>query len=211
MENYLRIADTLSVRRVILIAALLVIPVLSASAWRILYAEEYYKLYHEHLHHYPDDTMEDIFYLETALKSDFVNPLYALAPITNTTEWQRYRALFSMHVNLKLISSYLTLGQKYDKMAAYFFNYPWKQQNLDSLKTAEQVYKGAYGYWTKAQEWSAKAWALRDVHLDAIEEWEDENYRIQTGDLDYKDIIDSQLARLARVRDQFQKMGPGTY
>jgi hypothetical protein len=116
-----------------------------------------------------------------------------------------------MHLNLKLIASYLTLGNKYDKMVAYFFNYPWKQQNLDSLKTAEQTYKVAYGYWAKAQEWSAKAWAMRDVHLDAIEEWEDENYRIETGDLNYKDIIDAQLARLAKVRDQFQKMGPGTY
>ncbi len=176
-----------------------------------MYAEEYYQLYHEHLHHYPDDTMEDIYYLETALKSDFANPLYALAPITNTTEWERYRYLFSMHVNLKLISAYLTLGSKYDKMNAYFFNYPWKQQNLDSLTKAETAYKVAYGFWTKAQEWSSKAWAMRDVHLDHIEEWEGENYRIASGELDYKAIIDEQLARVARVRDQFQKMGPGTY
>ncbi len=63
------------------------------SAWRILYAEEYYQLYHEHLHHYPDDTMEDISYLETALKADFANPLYALTPIKDKTEWERYRAL----------------------------------------------------------------------------------------------------------------------
>jgi hypothetical protein len=199
------------VKRSLLIVLLLVLPVLTVSAWRILYAEEYYKLYHEHLHHYPDDTMEDIFYLETALKADFANPLYALAPITNTTEWQRYRYLFSMHLNLKLIASYLTLGTKYDKMVAYFYNYPWKQQNLDSLKSAEAAYRVAYGYWAKAQEWSAKAWSMRDVHLDHIEEWEDENYRIATGDLDYKAIIDEQLARVAKVREQFQKMGPGTY
>jgi hypothetical protein len=193
------------------VAVLLAVPVLGVSAWRILYAEQYYKLYNEKLHHYPDDTMADIYYLEQALKADFVNPLYALAPITDKVQWERYRDLFTMHVDLKLIACYLTLGAKFDKMAAYFYNYPWKRQNLESLATAEQVYKVAYGYWTKAKEWSAKAWALRDVHLDSIEEWEDENFRIETGDLNYQETIDEQLARLARVRDAFQKMNASTY
>jgi hypothetical protein len=199
------------VRKACLAVLLLVIPLLSLSAWRILYAEEYYRLYHEHLHHYPDDTMEDIYYLETALKSDFANPLYALAPIKDKMEWERYRSLFSMHLNLKLIACYLTLGNKYDKMAAFFYNAPWKRQNLESLDTAEQVYKVAYRYWVKAKEWSAKAWVLRDIHLDAIEEWQDENFRVETGDLNYQETIDAQLTRLARVRADFQKMDKTTY
>jgi hypothetical protein len=215
MENNLRSADNRDVSKVRLVALplllLFLVPAMGASAWRILYAEQYYKLYHEHLYHYPDDTMEDIFYLEQALKADFVNPLYALTPIKDKTEWERYRDLFSMHLNLKLIACYLTLGNKYDKMNAFFYNAPWKRQNLESLATAEQVYKVAYGYWTKAREWSAKAWALRDIHLDAISEWEDENFRIENGDLNYQDTIDEQLARLARVRDQFQKMDQNTY
>jgi hypothetical protein len=211
MENTGGNADKRGVRKLWLIPLLLLIPVLGASAWRILYAEEYYKLYHEQLHHYPDDTMEDIYYLETALKADFANPLYALAPIKDKVEWERYRDLFTMHVNLKLIACYLTLGNKYDKMVAHFYNYPWKRQNLESLKTAEQVYKVAYGYWTKAKEWSAKAWAMRDVHLDAIEEWQDESYRIETGDLNYQETIDAQLARLSKVRADFQKMDNTTY
>jgi hypothetical protein len=211
MENNRRNADIRGVRKAWLIPLLLIVPIMSVSAWRILYAEQYYKLYHEHLHHYPDDTMEDIYYLEQALKADFVNPLYALAPIKDKTEWERYRDLFTMHLNLKLIAAYLTLGNKYDKMVAYFYNYPWKRQNLESLATAEQVYKVAYGYWTKAKEWSAKAWAMRDVHLDAIEEWQDENFRIENGDLNYQDTIDAQLARLSRVRADFQKMDNTTY
>lgn len=198
-------------RRVFLVAVLLVVPLLGLSAWRMLYAEEYYQLYHEHLHHYPDDTMEDIYYLETALKADFANPLYALTPIKDKTEWARYRALFSMHLNLKLIGCYLTLGNKYDKMAAYFFNAPWKRQNVESLDLAEKVYKAASGYWTRAKEWSARAWALRDIHLAAIEEWQDENFRIETGDLDYQETIDAQLTRLAGVRADFQKMDKSTY
>ncbi len=211
MENNRGNADNRGVRKAWLVALLLLVPLLGLSAWRILYAEEYYELYHEHLHHYPDDTMEDIYYLETALKSDFANPLYALTPIKDKTEWERYRALFSMHLNLKLIACYLTLGNKYDKMGAYFYNAPWKRQNLESLDTAEQVYKVASRYWTKAKEWSAKAWALRDVHLVAIENWQDESFRIETGDLDYQETIDLQLARLAKVRADFQKMDKNTY
>ncbi len=209
--NEARAAWLFPVFLLVMACLLITIPAPRASAWRILYAEQYYKLYHEHLYHYPDDTMEDIYYLEQALKADFANPLYALTPIKDKVEWERYRDLFTMHVNLKLIACYLTLGSKYDKMNAYFYNYPWKQQNLDSLALAEKAYRVAYGYWAKAQEWSLKAWSLRDVHLEAIEEWEDENFRIQNGDLDYKDTIDRTLAHLAAVRDQFQKMGPGTY
>ncbi len=63
----------------------------TASAWRILYAEQYYKLYSLPLHQYPDNTMENISYLELALKADFCNPLYALARIDNPREWERYR------------------------------------------------------------------------------------------------------------------------
>jgi hypothetical protein len=199
------------VKKAVLVLLLLCVPLLTVSAWRIMYAEQYYKLYHEHLYHYPDDTMEDIYYLESALKADFANPLYALAPIKDTTEWERYRDLFSMHVSLKLIYSFLTLGSKYDKMTAFFYNYPWKRQNLESLDKAEQAYKAAYGWWQKAKEWSAKAWAMRGTHLDHIEEWETENFRVETGDLDYQAIIDAQLARLAKVRADFQKMDKSTY
>ena len=201
-------------KRAFLVLLLAAIPLLPAAGWRILYAEQYYKLYHEHLHHYPDDTMESIHYLELALKADFApfaNPLYALAVIHDTTEWERYRNLFYMHVNLKLIYLYLTLGSKYDKMVAYFYNYPWKRQNLESLATAEQVYKVAYGYWAEAQKWSALAWGMRDIHLPQVQEWEDENFRIENGDLDYKETIDDQLARLEKVRADFQKMDQHTY
>ena len=52
---------------------------------------------------------------------------------------------------------------------------------------------------------------MRDVHLDAIEEWQDESYRIETGDLNYQDTIDDQLARLSKVRADFQKMDSTTY
>lgn len=198
-------------KKALVLVAILVFPLCSASAWRILYKEQYYKLYHEHLSHYPEDTLESMYYLEQALKADFANPLYALAKINDKTDWERYRYLFSMHVNLRLVYLSLTLGSKYDKRTAYFYNEPWKRQDLESLQTAETIYKSALGYWEEAKRWSAEAWTLRSVHLEQIQEWEDENMRVETADLDYERIVNDQLARVARVRAAFQAMDGTTY
>ena len=180
-------------------------------SWPILYAEQFYELYHRHFYQYPDDTIENIYYLEAALKADFANPLYAVAKIENKIQWERYRYLFKMHVNLKLIQLHLTLGSKYDKMKAYFYNAPWKYQNIDSLNTAEQVYRKALLYWDEVLEWSKKAWEIRYIHLKEIYQWEDENYRIEQKELDYEEIIGSQIERLQEVRNEFQNMDENTY
>jgi len=183
---------------------------MDTSAYRVLYAEQFYRLYHLHFYQYPDDTMENIYYLEQALKADFANPLYALARIENRQQWAQYRLLFKMHVNLKLTELYLSLGSKYDKMHAYFYNSPWREQNLKSLEKAEQAYRVAMGYWRQALALAAGTSRLH-FNLEEIQKWEDEWKRILTGELDYREIIDSHLARLDRVRRQFQGMGPGTY
>lgn len=198
-------------KRAILVLLLAVLPLASAPAWRILYKEQYYKLYHEQLYHYPDDTMEQIRYLEEAMKADFCNPLYALAKIDTETQWERYRSLFNLHVSLQLVYLYRQLGAKWDKQVAYFYNAPWKRQNLESLATAEQVYRVAYRYWEEAKQWSARAWAMRTVHLPKIQKWEDDNWRIETGELDYREILDENLAHLAKVRADFEKMDANTY
>ena len=154
--------------------------------------------------------MESIVWLEKALTSDFCNPLYALATINNSKEWRHYRYLFKMHVNLKLVELYRNLASRYDKRTAYFFNAPWRKQNLDSLIIAEKVYQTAFYYWEKAREWALK---LRGspYHLEEIQKWEDECYRVQTGDLDYGDILRADLSRLQRVRQAFEDMDESTY
>ncbi|MBN2442249.1 MAG: hypothetical protein JXJ04_12920 [Spirochaetales bacterium] len=182
----------------------------SLYPYRILYTEQFYKLYHLHFYQYPDDCMENIYYLEQALKAEFCNPLYALAKIENKHQWERYKQLFTMHIYLRLIQLYLTLGNGYDKKIAYFYNEPWKRQNLESLKIAEQTFKVALLYWDEAKKWSRKI-KPSFIHLDKVENWEDEHYRIQTGELDYGDIIQSHLQRLQRVRRDFENMDETTY
>ena len=197
-------------KRWLLLLAAILVPLGSAHAYRILYAEQYYRLYHLHFYQYPDDTMENVYYLEQALKADFCNPLYALARIRDKAEWEHYRALFKMHVHLRLIELYLTLGSKYDKMVAYFFNAPWKEDNLKSLELAERAYQVALGYWRQALSLAYQAPRTR-IHLEEIQKWEDERLRILAGDLDYQDIIGSHLERLQRVRATFQQMDRNTY
>jgi len=178
------------------------------NAYYVTYKEQYYRLYHLHLIQYPDDTMENIYWLEKALKADFCNPLYALALIENETQYEKYRYLFNMHIYLKLIEQYLFLGNKWNKRQAYFYNAPWKKQNLESLETAEICYRTALYYWDAAMEWAQKARERRlyFIVLPKVQFWEDEAMRIESGELDYNKIITRELAFLQKVRERFQAM-----
>ena len=182
----------------------------SVFSYKILYAEQFYRLYHSHFYQYPEDYLENIYYLEQSLRSDFANPLNALARIKNKTEWRRYMNLFKMHVSLKLTELYLGLGSKYDKMDAYFYNYPWKRENLKSLDVAEESYSFARIYWKETVKWQKKvekSWTV----LEEVQKWEDESFRIEENLLDYDDIIDSHIKRLKSVREKYENMDKGTY
>jgi hypothetical protein len=182
---------------------LLSLSVCGASAYPVYYKEQYFKLFHTHYIEYPDDSIENIYWLERAKEADFCNPLYALAKIEDKAHWERYRYLLDMHLDLKLIEQHLILGSKFDKRVAYFYNAPWKAKNLDSLKTAESAYQAALAYWAEAKDLAKKAMAMRWVVLDDAEFWTNEAYRIDQGDLDYADIIGKQLTRLRKVRADF--------
>jgi hypothetical protein len=183
------------------------------NAYYVTYKEQYYRLYHLHYIQNPDDTLENIYWLEKALKADFCNPLYALALIENKEQWEKYRYLFMMHLNLKMIEQYLFLGNKWNKRNAYFYNAPWKEENLESLETAETCYRTALYYWKEALAWAAKAGErrFRFVNLERVQYWEDEAGRIGDKTLDYEKIIGRELALLQEVRESFLAMDENTY
>lgn len=193
-------------KRLLTLLTLIAVCAASVSSYPVYFKEQYFRLFHTHYIQYPDDTIENIYYLERARKADFCNPLYAMAKIDNEREWERYRYLFNLHIELKLIEQHLALGAKYDKRVAYFYNAPWKDQNLESLKLAETAYKAALSYWDSAREWARKAQTLQFVRLPEVQAWEDEAFRIVDGDLDYADIIADELARVERVRAAFEAM-----
>lgn len=181
---------------------------LPANAYFVTYKEQYYRLFHLHYIQYPDDSMENIYWLEKAMKADFANPLYALALIENEIQYEKYRYLFNMHINIKLTEQYLFLGNKWNKRKAYFYNAPWKEQNLESLETAETCFRTAMYYWDEAKEWAEKAGEkrFRFINLQKIQFWEDEVFRMENGSLDYGKTIRRELTLLQKIREKFQEM-----
>ncbi len=183
------------------------------SAYKVQYAEQFYELYHQHFYRYPEDSAENIWYLSMALRSPFANPLNAVAVIENEKDWEKYRNLFIMHMYLRITDEYLAMAAKYDKFNAYFYNYPWKSAIIDSMRNAEKFYELAMESWNLAQSYAlvAREPRFRWRNLDDIQFWEDEAFRIESGDLDYQDIIEAHLSRLHRVRDEFEQMDYDTY
>lgn len=198
-------------KRLLVLALVTVLFTDAAGAYRLIYKEQLYELYHVHFYQYPERIAENVRWLQMALDADFANPLYALAEIEDKTDWDRYRRLFMMHVNLKLVELHLRWASKYNKRVAYFYNAPWRDDNLESLERAESLFEVALAYWEEALEWSARAWELRTVHLEEIQNWEDENHRIETGELDYAAIIARHRRRLEEVRAAFEAMDENTY
>jgi len=199
------IVKTLFKITTVLVLLTLAIPV---NGYFVTYKEQYYRLFHLHYIQYPDDTMENIYWLEQAVKADFCNPLYALALIENETQWEKYRYLFSMHINIKLLEQYLLLGNKWNKRNAYFYNAPWRDQNLESLETAETCYRAALHYWDEALTWWKKAndRRFRWIDLPKVQFWQDEAFRIENGTLNYAKTINRELELLQKVREKFKTM-----
>ncbi len=177
-------------------------------AYIVSYKEQFYKLYHIHYSQNPDDTVENIYWLERAIEADFCNPLYALGKIEDEKDWAKYRYMFMMHINLKLLEQHLRLGSKFDKQVAYFYNAPWREQNIESLQHAESCYNAALEYWKEAKLWAEKANQpqYRFLFLTDLQYWEDERERIKTGELNYERIIKRELKRLQKVRKEFMNM-----
>ena len=197
-----------------LAAAILIAAVAPAlpSYW-VTYREQYYRLYHLHYIQNPDDSIENIYWLEKALAADFANPLNALCLIETPVQWEKYRYLFTMHLYLKLIEQHIFLGNKYNKRNAYFYNAPFREQNLASLETAETCYRAALFYWDGAREWAEKAREARFrwINLEGVQYWEDEAARIEDGGLDYGKVLTRELTRLQQVRETFAAMDETTY
>jgi hypothetical protein len=188
-------------------------PAMDLHAYRLQTKEQLWSLYHQHLKAGSLEIAENIHWLEEALRADFNNPLNALCPIKDKTEWEKYRYLFTMHLNLKLVDQYLAWGSQFNKREAYFFNAPWQQLNLESLDKAEKLFRYALVYWEDAKKWAKQANdpKYRWTELPGIQAWVDEGWRIMNGDLDYAAAIDKHLGKLAQVRQTFKNMDKDTY
>lgn len=197
----------------ILIFLLITLVPKKANAYMVKYKEDYYKLFHVHYQQFPDDCMENIYWLEKAVQADFANPLYANAKIETENDWEKYRFLFQMHVNLKLIEQHQRLGRIYDKKVAHFYDAPWKDVYIENLKKALSCYQAGLYYWTEAKLWAEKAnvTKFQFLILQDIQNWEDERERIGNGKLDYEKILNRDIERVKKVIAEFEKMESKEY
>ena len=198
-------------RRTIATGLFLVVLCSPAFGYRLLYKEQLYQMNHQQLYMYPEDYAANIAWLEFALDADFANPLYALAEIETPQHWEFYRALFWVHLNLHMVNQYLGWARGYVKFDARFYNYPWREENLEAFERADSLFDIALYYWEEAVGWSEEAAGFRWLELEEIQHWSDQSFRIQSGDLDYDAIIFRHRERLAEVRAQFLAMDESTY
>ena len=183
------------------------------SAYMVKYKEDYYKLFHVHYQQYPDDVMENIYWLEQAVKADFCNPLYANVKIDDEKDWEKYRYLFMMHINLKLIEQHMRLGRIYDKKTVKFYDALWKDIYIENLQKTLTCYQAGLYYWQEAKLWAEKANVKRFqfLTLTDIQNWEDERERIGNGKLNYEKILNREIARVQKNISDFESMTDKTY
>lgn len=179
----------------------------------VKYKEDYYKLFHVHYQQYPDDVMENIYWLEQAVKADFCNPLYANVKIDDEKDWEKYRYLFMMHINLKLIEQHMRLGRIYDKKTVKFYDALWKDIYIENLQKTLTCYQAGLYYWQEAKLWAEKANVKRFqfLTLTDIQNWEDERERIGNGKLNYEKILNREIARVQKNISDFESMTDKTY
>ena len=202
-----------SVRMSAFLIAVLCFFQMPMHAYMVKYKEDFYRLYHVHYQQFPDDCIENIYWLEKAAQADFCNPLYANAKIENKKQWEKYRYLFQMHINLKLIEQHLRLGRIYDKKVAYFYDAPWQEEYLRNLEKALSCYNAGFYYWQEAQIWAEKA-GVKEFYfltLTDVQFWEDELERIKTGELNYGAMLEREVKRVESVRDSFLAMDSKSY
>lgn len=202
--------------------------------YKLLYKEQLYKLYQQRLYMYPENFAENILWLEEVLRADFANPLNALADIKDTRDWKWYRNVFLMHVNLLLVKQYLGFAKGYMKFHAYFYNAPFRDMTIRSMKKARRLVEYAKVYWNETLKYveNIKNMNLPFFSLQKIQHWENDFYRIVRREraygvraealeyksvhlmnktLDYGKIIERELQRIDDVMTAFQAMDENTY
>jgi hypothetical protein len=162
--------------------------------WEPRNLEDYYQLVGLRQHFGENDLRRDIYFLKLSLQKKFRHPKNALCEIHSEEEYYKYRNLLFMHLNIRIMRSYMRLASLYDKRHLYFYNLDFAPDLKDSFHIAEGFYKEAIPYWEKAREHADKANEIPfDLDLGTLET---ERFQIVTGKLDYGYIINNHLEKL---------------
>ncbi len=171
------------------------------------YLEDFYLLYGLKQYYNENTLRKNIGRLKFALTRKFRHPSQALVKVETEQEYLKYRNLMFMHINILIMRNYLKIGHRYDKKKVYFYNQDFADEILDSLDTAEKLYREAIPYWNRAKKYAEKASRIKiTTDLGHIES---ERFSIIQGDLDYGRIINTYITKLNRNREKLRAMQSG--
>ncbi|MCD2396844.1 hypothetical protein LRB77_03275 [Borreliella burgdorferi] len=179
---------------------------------KFYYAEQWYVIFNSQMNKKPENYKKNIFFLQKALKYPFGNPKYSLTKIETKEQWEKYKLLFKMHVNLLLVRQNLHLGDLFDTRNLYFFKTPEKDGIISNLEKSKKLYKLAINYYSEALKYHKKLENYKSVKLknDGITNWENEYHKISLKKLNYYDIIKKELLRIDETKAFFEQ-GPNYY
>lgn len=166
------------------------------------YLEDFYLLYGMKLYYNENSLRKNIEMLKTALNRKFRHPSQALVKVETEEEYLKYRKLMFMHINIMIMRSYMKIGSRYDKANIKFSDAAFAKEINDSLGIAEKMYKDALPYWDEAKKHANEASRIRiTTKLSNIET---ERYRIITGDLDFRKIINTHITRVNKKQEKLK-------
>ncbi|WP_029358169.1 hypothetical protein [Borreliella garinii] len=204
MVNYIFKSATFKINLILLL--LVSVSKINASS-KFYYAEQWYVIFNAQMKKKPENYKKNIFFLQKALKYPFGNPKYSLTKIETKEQWEKYKLLFKMHVNLLLVKQNLYLGDLFDTKNLYFFKTPEKNGIILNLEKSKKLYKMAINYYNEALKYHKKLENYKSVKLenDGITNWENEYNKISLKEFDYYDIIKKELLRIDETKAFFEK------
>jgi hypothetical protein len=164
--------------------------------WEPRNLEDFYELAGLKQHYGENELRRNIYFYKISLQKKFRHPQRALCKIESEEEYYKYRNLLFMHLNLRIMRSYLRLGSLYDKRHLYFYNLDFAEDLEKSFQIAEGFYREAIPYWEKAREYADRANEVPyELDLGTLET---ERFEIVTGKLDFGWIIENHLDRVEK-------------
>lgn len=166
------------------------------------YLEDYYLLFGMKLYYNENSLRKNIDMLKTALNCKFRHPSQALVKVDTENEYLKYRKLMFMHINIMIMRNYLKIGARYDKISIKFYDATFAKNINDSLDIARKMYQEALPYWDEAKKHADESSRIKiTTKLSNIET---ERYRIVTGDLDFRKIINSHIASVDKKQEKLK-------
>lgn len=165
--------------------------------------EDYYLLFGMKLYYNENSLRKNIDMLKAGLNSKFRHPSEALVPVDTEEEYLKYRKLMFMHINLMIMRNYLKIGARYDKRNIKFYDATFAKDINDSLDIARKMYQEAIPYWEEAKKHANESSRIKiTTKLSNIES---ERFKIITGDLDFKKIINVHITGVNKKQEKLKK------